>query len=79
MNTHSMCFSGLLRTTALVSVLTLASSYTSIAIAAQGCGHGFHRNYYGQCVYNHHRWGHHYYYRNCWRNAWGQIRCYRYY
>lgn len=78
MNTHSMCFSQLLRTIALIGLLTLVGSYTP-ANAAQGCGHGLHRTLYGWCVLN--RPGPHAtpapYHPGCWRNAWGQLRCYR--
>lgn len=49
------------------------------AIEAQGCGYGFHRGYYGQCVLN--APGPYAkpapYHPGCWRNQWGQLRCYR--
>lgn len=79
MNTHSLCFSGLLRTVVVAGLLFLAVGYTPVVSAAQGCGFGLHRNYHGICVYNHpgpyavpaprHP--------GCWRNFWGQLRCYR--
>lgn len=75
----SSCISSVLRTSILISSLGLALSYTSIADAAQGCGHGLHRNYYGGCVLNHP--GPYAtpapYHPGCWRNHWGQLRCYR--
>lgn len=79
MNTNSMCLSKYLRTVLMVGVLSFMASYTTIASAAQGCGHGFHRNVYGRCVFNHPgpRATPAPYHRGCWRNAWGQLRCYR--
>jgi len=79
MKIPSICFSGMLRSVVVVSLLCFALSYTSIANAAQGCGHGFHRNYYGRCVLNHP--GPYAtpapFHPGCWRNAWGRLRCYR--
>ncbi|EHL31698.1 GCG_CRPN prefix-to-repeats domain-containing protein [Legionella drancourtii] len=79
MNTDSMYLSKCLRTVLMVGVLGFMASYTTIASAAQGCGHGFHRNIYGRCVFNHPgpRATPAPYHRGCWRNAWGQLRCYR--
>ena len=79
MRINSICNPKLLRTLTIAGVLALAGSYTSIADAAQGCGHGFHRNMYGRCVFNHPgpRAMPAPYHRGCWRNAWGQLRCYR--
>ena len=77
MNTHSVCFSGLLRTIAVAGVLSLAVGYTSIASAAQGCGYGYHRGVYGGCRINAPGPGaspapmH----PGCWRNAYGVLRC----
>ncbi len=78
MNTHSMCFSSVLRTVVMVGMLILTASYTSGANAAQGCGYGFHQAIHnGVCVRN-------YpgafatpapYHPGCWRNRWGQLRC----
>lgn len=68
----------LLSSISIAGVIILASSFSSIANAAQGCGYGYHRvGYYGRCVLNHpgpyarpinHR---------CWRNVYGHVRCYR--
>lgn len=80
MNTQSMCFSGVIRTSVMIGLLFLAVGFTSVANAAQGCGFGYHRAIYnGTCVLNHpgafstpapaHP--------GCWRNAWGALRCYR--
>lgn len=69
-----------LRTGIIVGLLGLTVGYTSIADAAQGCGFGFHRNGWGRCVWNHP--GPYArpapYHPGCWRNRWGQLRCYRY-
>lgn len=69
----------LLREAIIIGSLCFVASYTSLANAAQGCGHGFHRNVYGRCVLNHP--GPYArpapYHRGCWRNAWGRLRCYR--
>ena len=79
MKMNTSYISKTLLTVAVVSILCLADSYTTTAMAAQGCGHGLHRNGYGQCVYNHP--GPYArpapYHRGCWRNYWGQLRCYR--
>jgi hypothetical protein len=79
MNTSS-CISKVLGSGIIAGSLFLAVSYTSVANAAQGCGHGLHRNMYGGCVLNHP--GPYArpapYHPGCWRNAWGQLRCYRY-
>lgn len=79
MNTDSMYLSKCLRTVLIAGVLGFTASYTTIASAAQGCGQGFHRNVYGRCVFNHPgpRATPAPYHRGCWRNAWGQLRCYR--
>lgn len=78
MNTSS-CISKVLRGGIIASSLFLAVSYTSVANAAQGCGHGYHRMH-GMCVLNHP--GPYArpapYHPGCWRNAWGQLRCHRY-
>lgn len=69
----------LIRAVVMVGFIGLLGSYTAIANAAQGCGHGFHRTMYGRCVLNHP--GPYArpapYHRGCWRNAWGHLRCYR--
>ncbi|HAT2094875.1 hypothetical protein D7217_14690 [Legionella pneumophila] len=81
MNVHTMCFSKALRYAVVTSLLFMAVSFTSVANAAQGCGEGYHRSIYnGTCVLNYpgpfatpapaHP--------GCWRNMWGQLRCYRY-
>lgn len=79
MKIDSLCLSKSLRMVLMISILGFAASYTSLASAAQGCGHGLHRNIYGGCVLNHP--GPYArpapYHRGCWRNAWGQLRCYR--
>lgn len=79
MSKNSMCFSRLIRTVAMAGVLCFVGSYASIAIAAQGCGQGFHRTINGRCVLNHP--GPHAtpvpHHRGCWRNGLGQLRCYR--
>jgi hypothetical protein len=79
MKVNSTYLSRTLRIVAVVGVLCLADSYTTIATAAQGCGQGFHRNVYGRCVYNHPGPNARPapYHRGCWRNYWGQLRCYR--
>lgn len=79
MNTRTVSFSAILSALAFSGVLFFAVAYSSIAEAAQGCGFGFHRNGYGYCVKNYpgpyakpaprHP--------GCWRNFWGQLRCYR--
>ncbi|KTC79156.1 GCG_CRPN prefix-to-repeats domain-containing protein [Legionella cherrii] len=73
----SSCISKVLSTGIIVGSIFFAVGYTSIASAAQGCGHGYHRNMYNQCVLN--RPGPYArpapYHHNCWRNAWGQLRC----
>lgn len=60
------------------SMLGFGVAYTSIADAAQGCGHGYHMNPNGRCVPNNPgpnstpvpgR-------PDCWRNGSGQLRCY---
>lgn len=58
----------IVRTGVVVGSLVFAVSYTSVAAAAGGCGHGWHRNYHGKCVPN-------YYQKHCWRNFWGHVRC----
>ena len=79
MNAHSTCFLGVLRTILVAGVLFLAGTYESTANAAQGCGQGFHRGYYGACRINHP--GPYArpapYHPGCWRNAAGYLRCYR--
>ena len=78
MKAQALCFSGMVKTLLILSVLVLAGSYTSISNAANGCGWGRHDTYYGRCVGNHP--GYYSrpapYHRGCWRNAWGQLRCY---
>lgn len=78
MNTRSVSLAKMLRTGVIVGTLCFAGTYTSIADAAQGCGHGFHRAYNGRCILNHP--GSYArpapYHRGCWRNMWGQLRCY---
>lgn len=68
-----------LRIGLMTAVLSFVASYSTIAAAAQGCGHGFHRNAYGRCVFNHPGPNARPapYHRGCWRNMWGQLRCYR--
>lgn len=80
MNTQSMCSSGLLRTVLMAGLLFLAIGYTSIADAAQGCGFGLHRNYWGRCVLNSPGTGATPapFHPGCWRNPNGNLRCYRY-
>lgn len=78
MNARTVCFTKILRIGMMLSVLFLAASYTSTADAAQGCGYGRHVSVYGRCVGN---FPGPYatpapYHRGCWRNAWGQLRCY---
>ncbi len=68
-----------LRIFASASVLFLFLGYTSTATAAEGCGFGYHRTVFGKCILNYpgafarpapmHP--------GCWRNMWGQLRCYR--
>ncbi|KGP63319.1 hypothetical protein EP47_09305 [Legionella norrlandica] len=80
MNARSVCFQGLLRNIAMISLLLMAVVFTSTANAAQGCGYGYHRAIHnGVCVLN-------YpgpyatpapYHPGCWRNMWGQLRCFR--
>jgi hypothetical protein len=80
MNSRSLDSSGLFRGLAISGFLLCAITYTSMANAAGRCGFGYHRTIYGGCVLNHPgRWAtparaH----PGCWRNAWGQLRCYRY-
>lgn len=80
MKKHSTYFSGILRTAAMISLLFAAVGYTSMANAAQGCGFGYHRSFHGGCILNHPgpRATPAPYHPGCWRNAWGQLRCYRY-
>lgn len=79
MNTGFMGFSRLLRTIFMLGMLFLALSYTSIGNAAQGCGQGFHQAINGRCVLNFP--GPHAtparYHPGCWRNGFGQLRCYQ--
>ncbi|HAT9523966.1 TPA: hypothetical protein JBC98_04770 [Legionella pneumophila subsp. pneumophila] len=81
MNVHTMCFTRVLRYAVVTSLLFMLVSFTSVANAAQGCGEGYHRAIHnGTCVLNYpgafatpapaHP--------GCWRNMWGQLRCYRY-
>ncbi|MGC1182710.1 GCG_CRPN prefix-to-repeats domain-containing protein [Legionella sp.] len=79
MNTMTLCFAKSLRTMLIISILGFMASYIPVANAAQGCGYGFHRNMHGRCVLNHPgpRATPAPYHRGCWRNAWGQLRCYR--
>ncbi len=78
MKARSMCFSTALRMILMLSTLLLAAAFTSTSNAAQGCGYGFHRSMYGGCIGNHPgayatpAYGR----PGCWRNAWGQLRCY---
>ena len=79
MKARSMCVSGLLKTIAMSGMLFLAMSMTSTANAAGGCGEGYHPAIYnGTCVPNHP--GPFAtpapYHPGCWRNMWGQLRCY---
>lgn len=78
MKTQFMCFSRIVRTMLMVSTLILAATYTSTSNAAQGCGFGMHRSIYGGCIWNHP--GAFAtpapYHPGCWRNMWGQLRCY---
>ncbi len=78
MKTRSLCFSGIVRIALMLSALMLAATYTSTSEAAQGCGHGMHRSYYGGCIWNHPgAWSRPApYHPGCWRNAWGHLRCY---
>ena len=73
----SSCISKALRTGIVISSLVFAVGYTSVANAAQGCGHGWHRNAAGGCVLN--APGPYAkpapYHPGCWRNQWGQLRC----
>lgn len=80
MKTSVLRFSGLLSALSLGMFLIIGMMLIpSVSNAAQGCGHGFHRDYYGRCVFNAPGpratpiYGH----PRCWRNAWGQVRCYR--
>ncbi|PJD95207.1 MAG: hypothetical protein CK426_04790 [Legionella sp.] len=78
MHTRSMCVSKTARTLFMLSTLVLAASYTSSSQAAQGCGYGLHKSVYGGCIPNHP--GMHATpapaHPGCWRNGWGQLRCY---
>lgn len=77
MNTRSACWSTIARTVLMLSTLLLAASYASVSNAAQGCGYGWHRGYYGGCVRNYPGpWAQPAYrHPGCWRNKWGQLRC----
>lgn len=78
MKTQSMCFSKTFKMTLMLSTLVLAGAYASLSQAADGCGYGRHRSYYSGCVNNHP--GAYAtpapYHPGCWRNRWGQLRCY---
>ena len=78
MNNDSMWFSRMLRTLGMIVLLFAAVSFTSTANAAQGCGYGYHYTYHG-CILNHPGAGATPapYHPGCWRNMWGQLRCYR--
>lgn len=79
MNTYSINYLNLLRTVIIGGLLFLSVNFPSPANAAQGCGFGYHLSIYGGCILNHpgrfatpaprHP--------GCWRNRWGQLRCYR--
>jgi hypothetical protein len=79
MNTGALCFSGVFRIAAMAGLLFAATSFTSVSNAAQGCGFGYHQSIYGGCILNHPGPGARPapYHPGCWRNAWGQLRCYR--
>lgn len=74
MNTQSRLF----RVVAITGLMFLATSYTSMANAAEGCGLGYHRAINGRCIMNYpgpfatpaprHP--------GCWRNVFGYLRCY---
>ncbi len=70
----------LLQTVIFIGLISVVGSFTSIASAAQGCGHGYHRTINGRCILNYP--GRYAtpapYHPGCWRNMWGQLRCYRY-
>lgn len=76
MKTRSVPYLGMLRMACIASVLILAAGYTSQAKAAQGCGYGFHKGFFG-CTRNHPG----FFSRpapdhpGCWRNFWGSLRC----
>ncbi len=79
MNTRKLRFSGLLQAVMIAGVIGLSVSYTSTANAANGCGFGWHRTGWGNCVHNYPgRWAHgfHGYHGRCWYNRWGVQRCY---
>lgn len=78
MKTRSMYFTQATRAVLMLTTLVLAAAYTSTSEAANGCGYGMHRSYYGGCIRNHpNAWStpapNH---PGCWRNSWGQLRCY---
>lgn len=79
MNTYSIDLSKLFRGAVIFGVLSFAAAYTPTTNAAQGCGYGLHRTFYGKCVFNYP--GRYatpaYYHRGCWRNWYGRLRCYR--
>lgn len=79
MNKNTLCLSAVLKTVAMASLLFVAASYTTNANAAQGCGFGYHQSFHGGCILNHPGAGARPapYHPGCWRNAWGQLRCYR--
>lgn len=90
MSTFTLSFRKMLRNFVIIGLLFMAVGYTSNANAAQGCGIGFHRNFWGACVYNYYgpAWGlgwgwgwapYRYYYNSrCYNTAIGSYRCYRY-
>lgn len=79
MRTHSISFSGALRTAVIAGLLCAAAGYTTTVSAAQGCGYGLHRGAFGGCVLNRPGPGATPapYHPGCWRNYWGNLRCYR--
>lgn len=78
MKTRTLCFSGLLRTMLVLSMLFLITSFTATtANAAQGCGQGYHRSFHGGCIVNYPgAWARPApYHPGCWRNWAGALRC----
>ena len=79
MNTCSLCLSRILPIIGMLFLVCLAIGYTPSANAAGGCGHGYHRGFFGGCSLNYpgpfarpapmHP--------GCWRNVYGRLRCYR--
>lgn len=79
MKSNTLSGSKVLGAIVISSLLLLGAAYSSLAHAAQGCGHGYHMMLNGRCVPNNPGPGAMVVpgRPDCWRNVNGNMRCYR--